>query len=467
MTKPRNDRNRAVSKFCLALEEHRRTDAGRVRTAKEFVAQFFPHDDKTANDLVFVHIPREVRGPILSAWGIRGAKAAVRDDDEQVRQVVHDAMVAGDVDDASFEDGISSQILVDWISLNDWWSFWRHGKLSGVAIQKALATARELGLIDDKWFLANLQGRGGKLKGTDAICDTLSKDQIVGWIRKLHEAGDGSPAGIVAAIGWEVVLARTAQDALLFALDAFAKHVGLVTADAVAAVPPTAAAAKPEVQTAATAPATVPPTPAAPTRGIVATAGAKAGAFGSETTTAKHDTSKIDKVDAHPTMNAPPDAAAAAEAEALNEKVASARQDAPAVATEAGEDAEPKPEDRPSIPTVNGVKVWGANGEEESPALASARAAMMATLMQGSGEGENQPSENWGDSIAPSQPGGAEWSDPPPPTPIASVDVSTGEPSAEGLGDDFISIEEDDGSGDDGPSVPPPLPPRGNGPRAS
>ena len=27
--------------------------------------------------------------------------------------------------------------------------------------------------------LNNVQGRGGKLKGTDVVCDTLSKDQIV------------------------------------------------------------------------------------------------------------------------------------------------------------------------------------------------------------------------------------------------------------------------------------------------
>ncbi len=228
MVKPRNDRNQAVTKFCLAMEEHRRTEVGRVRTARELVATLFPYDEHGATDKVFKAMPNEVRGPILSNWGIRGAKAALKDDDERVKSVVHDALVAGDIDEAIFEEGVTAQTLVDWIALSDWWSFWRHGKLTGVAIQKALATARELELIDDRWFLANVQGRGGKLKGTDVICDSLSKDQIVAWIRKVHESGDGSPGGLVAALGWETILAKTAQDALLFALDAFAKKAGLV-----------------------------------------------------------------------------------------------------------------------------------------------------------------------------------------------------------------------------------------------
>lgn len=228
MTKPRNDRNQAVTKFCLSMEEHRRTETGRVRTARELVMNFFPYDEGGATDRIFNLIPNEVRGPVLSGWGIRGGKAALKDDDEKVRDVVHDALVAGDIDENTFEQGLTAQILVDWVALPDWWAFWRQGKLTGVAIQRALAVARELELIDDRWFLANVQGRNGRLKGTDVVCDTLSKDQIVAWIRKLHESGDGSPAGLVAALGWETVLAKTAQEALLFALDAFAKKAGLV-----------------------------------------------------------------------------------------------------------------------------------------------------------------------------------------------------------------------------------------------
>ncbi|HVH40727.1 MAG TPA: hypothetical protein VM925_00235 [Labilithrix sp.] len=224
----RNDRSDAVTKFCLAMEQHRRTEAGRVRTPREMLDFFFPRTPTSAEDRIFLHIPPVIRGPIVSAWGIRGSKSAVRDTDEKVRQVVFDALAAGDIDETSFEEGLDAQVVVDWAPLSDWWTFWRTGKLTGIAIQKALAVGRELGLFDDRWFLVNVDGRGGKLKGTDTLCDTLSKDQIVAWLRKVHESGDGSPAGLIQALGWETVLSKTSQEALLFALDALAKKIGLV-----------------------------------------------------------------------------------------------------------------------------------------------------------------------------------------------------------------------------------------------
>jgi len=251
-----NDRKNAVTKFCLVMEEHRRTEAGRVRTAREMVDFFFPRSQGTAEDRIFRHIPPDVRGPIVSGWGVRGARSAVRDSDEKIRDVVCDALAAGDVDEAMFEAGVSAQVLIDWAPLAEWWSFWRTGKLTGVAIQKALAVGRELGLFDDRWFLQNVDGRGGKLKGTDTLCDTLSKDQIVAWIRKVHESGDGSPAGLVTALGWETVLSKTSQEALLFALDALAKKIGLV--------PPPGGATTTAAAT-ATATSTATPAAASPT----------------------------------------------------------------------------------------------------------------------------------------------------------------------------------------------------------
>ncbi|CAN5922280.1 hypothetical protein BH11MYX4_BH11MYX4_63620 [soil metagenome] len=225
--KPRNDPQNAVTKFCLAMEELRRTDGGRVKNAKDFVDYFFPYDESRATDQLFAHLPREVRAPVVAGWGIRGAKAALRDDDERIRSVVHDAILAGDIDAGVFEEGVTASIVTSWVPLGEWWFFWRSGKVSGVPAQKALATARELGLFDDRWFLENLEGRGGRLKGTDTIADTLSKEQIVAWVRGLHASGDGSPAGLVAALGWETILTKTAQEALLFALDALAKKIGL------------------------------------------------------------------------------------------------------------------------------------------------------------------------------------------------------------------------------------------------
>lgn len=225
--KPRNDPQNAVTKFCLAMEELRRTDGGRVKNAKDFVEYFFPYDETRATDQLFVHLPREVRAPVVAGWGIRGAKAALRDDDERIRSVVHDAILAGDIDASVFEEGVSASIVTSWVPLGEWWFFWRSGKVSGVPAQKALATARQLGLFDDTWFLENVDGRGGRLKGTDTIADTLSKEQVVAWVRGVHASGDGSPAGLVAALGWETILTKTAQEALLFALDALAKKIGL------------------------------------------------------------------------------------------------------------------------------------------------------------------------------------------------------------------------------------------------
>lgn len=366
MAKPRNDRNQAVTKFCLSMEEHRRTEVGRVRTAREFVANFFPHDESGAQDKIFRTIPNEVRGPVLSNWGIRGGKAALKDDDEKVKSVVHDALVAGDIDEAIFEEGLTPQIVVDWVALSDWWSFWRHGKLTGVAIQKALATARELELIDDRWFLANVQGRGGKLKGTDVICDTLSKDQIVAWVRKLHESGDGSPAGLVGALGWETILAKTAQDALLFALDAFAKKAGLVPE-----APATAPAEKDKDKAKATEKDGTP----ASTRAV------------------------------HEARTEAP--AAPAEDSGPDSGLPVAIPDIPAI------DSADEVGDSVPTPAVQDPGIWASTGE--SPKLVEARAKMMEMLGHPGSDVAAPPAvQEWAASDIPEKPSSLEWPEPPP-----------------------------------------------------
>lgn len=347
------------------MEDHRRTEVGRVRTAREFVANFFPYDDSGATDKLFNLMPNDVRGPVLSGWGIRGGKAALKDDDEKVKNVVHDALVAGDIDEAIFEEGVTSQILIDWVELGDWWAFWRHGKLTGVAIQKALATARELELIDDRWFLNNVQGRGGKLKGTDVVCDTLSKDQIVAWMRKLHESGDGSPAGLVNAIGWETILAKTAQDALLFALDAFAKKAGLVAAE-------TAVDRSREEMPAST---------------------------GRSMNEARTEVP-----------------GGGEEREKRDSGLPVAIPDIPAIDA-ADEDAEPPSGSGTgslvSPPQGDNSGLWGSSGE--SPKLVEARAKMME-MLGGSTHDKSPPSvqEGWAVSDVPEKPSALEWPEPPP-----------------------------------------------------
>jgi len=227
--KARNDLSAAVPKFCLALEEYRRTSDGRVRTAQEFVASFFPHDDKSSEDRIFKHLSNEARGPIIAAWGVRGIKAALRDSDDKVQGVVHDALVAGDIDPATFEEGLSPETLVRWVPLPELWAFWRAGKLGKQAIGKALTTAVELSMFDARWFLENLHAKTNGATGTDVLSEGLSKEDLAAWIRRIHETGDGTPKGLVAALGWEKIVSTTSNEALLAVLDAMAVKAGLGT----------------------------------------------------------------------------------------------------------------------------------------------------------------------------------------------------------------------------------------------
>ena len=225
-----NDLSAAVPKFCLGVEEFRRTNEGRVRTPQEFMQHFFPHDANKVTDRLFKFLPNEVRGPVLTSWGLRGAKSALKDTDDKVQSVVWDALLAGDIDHEAFEQALVSEVMVRWVPLGDWWTFWRGGKLSKLALHKALDTAYELGLFDAKWFFDTIEGPGGKLKGTDVVSEGLTKAELTEWVRKIHASGDGSPKGMLAAIGWDRIVGKTPNDVLIKVLDAFAQKVGLTAA---------------------------------------------------------------------------------------------------------------------------------------------------------------------------------------------------------------------------------------------
>jgi hypothetical protein len=230
LSKPqaRNDVESAVPKFCFGLEVHRRTPDGRVRTAQEFLAHFFPHDKKSSTDRLFHYLPSEVRAPILTTWGVRGRKSALLDDDAKVQSVMHDALVAGDIDASMFEEALSADTIMRWIDLSDWWTFWRGGKITKYTILRALESAYELGLFDADWFLDSVRGHGGKLRGTDVLAEGLNKADLTEWVRRIHESGDGSPKGLLAALGWDQIVAKTADDVLVAVLDAMAAKVALV-----------------------------------------------------------------------------------------------------------------------------------------------------------------------------------------------------------------------------------------------
>jgi hypothetical protein len=263
--KPRNDLGTSLVRYCLALEEHRRTPEGRVRTPQQFLQSFFPYDEKGPDDQVFVHLPKEVRGPIISTWGIRGQKAALRDDDAKIATVVFDALVAGDLTPPQFEEGLSAATVVGWVPLAAWWTFWRAGTPHKAALLKALTTGYELGLFDAKWFWDTLEtptasDPATKKKGTEVVSAGLTKEDIIEWIKRVHVSGDGSPKGLLEAIGWDKIVAKTGNDALAALLDALALKLGLAKPPEEKPEPKPEAEAKPAGEE--EVPKTDPPPPA-------------------------------------------------------------------------------------------------------------------------------------------------------------------------------------------------------------
>ena len=252
-----NELTAAVPKFCLALEQFRRTTEGRVRTTQEFLQHFFPNDANKVTDRLFKFLPNEVRGPVLTSWGLRGAKSALKDTDEKVQSVVWDALLAGDIDHDAFEQALLSDVMVRWVPLGDWWAFWRGGKLSKLAIHKALDTAYELSLFDAKWFFDTIEGPGGKLKGTDVISEGLTKAELTEWVRKVHATGDGSPKGLLVSLGWDRIVGKTPNDVLIRVLDQFAQKTAL-------APPAPGAAAKAELEADERPSTRITPVPPAP-----------------------------------------------------------------------------------------------------------------------------------------------------------------------------------------------------------
>ncbi len=198
-----------------------------MRTPQEFTQHFFPHDSTKVTDRHFKFLPNEVRGPVFTTWGLLGAKSALKDTDEKVQSVVWDGFLAGDIDYDAFEQALVSDIIIRWTPLTEWWAFWRAGKLSKAALLKALDSGYDLGLFDAKWFFETIEGPGGKLRGTDVISEGLTKADLTEWVRKVHGSGDGSPKGLLAAIGWDRIISKTPNDVLIKILDALAQKVTL------------------------------------------------------------------------------------------------------------------------------------------------------------------------------------------------------------------------------------------------
>jgi hypothetical protein len=124
-----------------------------------------------------------------------------------------------------FEQGLSTEILVSWCDLRDWWTFWRRGAQTKHSIGLMLQAAYDLQLFDARWFLDVLETGG--LRGTDVLVEGLARPELGTWIRRVHESGDGSPHGLIAALGWETLVSHTPHAALLRVIDGVAQMRGL------------------------------------------------------------------------------------------------------------------------------------------------------------------------------------------------------------------------------------------------
>jgi hypothetical protein len=216
-----------LRRFCLALEEYRRTPEGRVRTSEELVASFFPHDGDIVADQLFRYMPKETRGPIISGWKIRGPKAALRDDDDKIEEVVHDSFRSGDLTHEMFEESITPELLINAVPLTEWWIFWRTGKLTSQILVHALLVAHDQKLLSAGWFLDHVMSPDGDSRGIDVFASKLSKEDLTTWIREIATRGNASSEGIVTALGWEKILTALPVSSLMILIDGLITRIGL------------------------------------------------------------------------------------------------------------------------------------------------------------------------------------------------------------------------------------------------
>src|SRR5205085_1095366 len=95
---------------------------------------------------------------------------------------------------------------------------------------------------------ANAGAHASAKRGVDVLAEGLSKSDLTEWVRGVHASGDGSPRGLVAALGWERVVRHTRAPLLVAVLDRWAVKAGLVRAggdsDRPTTPPPPESAAK-------------------------------------------------------------------------------------------------------------------------------------------------------------------------------------------------------------------------------
>jgi len=96
------------------------------------------------------------------------------------------------------------------------------------SLQKALTVAYDLALFDARWFSRYGSSQSGALKGTDVLADGLSKEDLVAWIKRIHEGGTVRRRASWRPSAGKRFAAKTRDEALVAVLDAVVTKVGLV-----------------------------------------------------------------------------------------------------------------------------------------------------------------------------------------------------------------------------------------------
>ena len=224
----KNDPAAAVPKFCLALEEHRRTNDGRVRTSQEMLATFFTHDDKACSDRICSSTCRRRARSDHCRVGYSGVKAALRDNDEQdpaasssthsspATSITWPSRTASPPNDHSL--GPARRL----VGILARWQAHEASPSQGPRNRiRTLSLRRPLVPRDDQARERRAQGHRRPRRRLDE--------------RRSHAVGPKDPRdrrrlaqGPGVSLGWDKIVAKTANDVLVAVLDAMVAKVGLV-----------------------------------------------------------------------------------------------------------------------------------------------------------------------------------------------------------------------------------------------
>jgi hypothetical protein len=238
-----------IGQFFLNFETAWRQAGGSgTHTPKDFRQFFFPFDRSDSTDRIFRHLTAEERADLVFGWHICGRKMAIRYSAERITEIVLEAFLEGDLDDERFAESIGPDLVLRRVPIEEWWRFFMLGKFSKPVILKFLNLADAACFIDASWFFAKVKTTvsSGRMNGLDALSAVLTKTDLADWLLKLHRIMLSHAAheqDLLAALGFETVVAKMALEDLQALVAEFGQRFGLT--EAVADSTPTPVPAPP------------------------------------------------------------------------------------------------------------------------------------------------------------------------------------------------------------------------------